>query len=607
MDSVRIRFDGQDYQVAPNLTILEAARSVGFDIPTLCHYKGLVESGCCRVCLVEVTGMRTLTTACTTPVVDSMDVKLHSPRVLRARRHSVELIMSNHANDCLHCSAAGRCELQKVGEKVGVREIPFEGKMTPPTIDRLSPSIRRNSTKCILCGRCVEVCKQTQGIGILDFIHRGFETVVGPAENRSLTQVPCTYCGQCVNVCPTGALYVHEEVHRIQKAQVDGKHVIVQVAPAVRASLGEEFDLPVGTRVTGKMCAALKRLGFERVYDTNFAADLTVMEEGTELLNRLIQHLNGHPVALPMITSCSPGWVRFAEFNYPTYLQHLSTCKSPQMMMGAIIKTHYARVNHLDPADIFVVSVMPCTAKKFEKTRPEMAHEGHPDVDAVITTRELGDYIKSCGIDFSSLPDADFDHDLFGEYSGAGALFGVTGGVTEAALRTVYALTQGRESEPIDFQEVRGLDGIKETTIPLRRILINNQPTEFNLDLRIAVASSLKNAKILMDDVVKGTSPYHFIEIMGCPGGCINGGGQSFLKPGLLSFQEKVTMHHLLTQRARAIYDEDDSRPIRSAHLNPLIQALYRDFLDYPNSEMAHHLLHTTYTPRISYPPLSSK
>lgn len=607
MDKVRVIFDGQEYYVAPHLTILEAARSVGFDIPTLCHYKGLVESGACRVCLVEVVGMRALTTSCTTPVTDGMDVKLHSPRVLRARRHSVELIMSNHANDCLHCTASGRCELQKVGEKVGVREIPFEGRRTPPTIDRLSPSIRRNSSKCILCGRCVEVCKQTQGVGILDFINRGFDTIVGPAENRSLSQVPCTYCGQCVNVCPTGALYVHEEVHRIQKAQVDGKHVIVQVAPAVRASLGEEFEMPIGSRVTGKMCTALKRLGFAKVYDTNFTADLTVMEEGTEFLGRLVKHLTQQNTVLPMITSCSPGWVRYAEFFYPDQLAHLSSCKSPQMMMGAILKSYYAEQHHLDPKDIFVVSVMPCTAKKFEKTRPEMTHDGHPDVDAVITTRELGDYIKSCGIDFASLPDGDFDHDLFGEYSGAGALFGVTGGVTEAAVRTVVALTQGEDHVAVEFNQVRGLQGIKEALLPLRNIMIDGQPTSYSLDLRIAVASSLKNAKVLMEQVKAGTSPYHFIEIMGCPGGCINGGGQSFLKPGLLSFQERVSMNDLLNRRAKAIYEEDQSRPIRSAHHNPLIQALYRDYLGEPNGEKSHHLLHTHYTPRVQFPRIDSE
>jgi len=356
--------------------------------------------------------------------------------------------------------------------------------------------------------------------------------------------------------------------------------------------------------VTGKMCSALKRLGFERVYDTNFTADLTVMEEGTEFLGRLERHLTGQSVKLPMITSCSPGWVRYAEFFYPDDLDHLSTCKSPQMMMGAMIKSYYAETHHVKPEDIFVVSVMPCTAKKFEKTRPEMSHNGHPDVDAVITTRELGDYIKSCGIDFNSLPEGHFDHDLFGEYSGAGALFGVTGGVTEAALRTVYALLQGEEYGRVSFAAVRGLDGIKEAHIPLKDIILNGKRTGIDFELKIAVASSLKHAKTLMEDVHNGRSPYHFIEIMGCPGGCINGGGQSFLKPGLLSFQEKVTMDDLLRKRAQAIYDEDNSRPIRAAHLNPMITDLYDQYLEKPNSEKAHHLLHTTYTPRVQFPNL---
>ncbi|MFA5235579.1 MAG: NADH-dependent [FeFe] hydrogenase, group A6 [Bacilli bacterium] len=604
MEMITVKFDGQEYQVPRFASILDAARSVGFDIPTLCHYKDLVETGACRVCLVEVKGMRALTTACTTPVHEGMEVNLHSPRVLRARRHSVELILSNHVNDCLHCTANGRCELQKVAEKCGIREIPFEGKMTTPSIDRLSPSIRRNSSKCILCGRCIEACKKSQGIGIVDFIHRGFETVIGPAENRSLTQVPCIYCGQCVNVCPTGALYVHEEVHRIQKAQVDGKHVIVQVAPAVRASLGEEFDLPIGTRVTGKMCSALKRLGFERVYDTNFTADLTVMEEGTELLERLKKHLQGEPVALPMVTSCSPGWVNYAEYNYHDELDHLSTCKSPQQMMGALVKSYYAEKQGLRPEDIFMVAAMPCTAKKYEKTRPEMLHETYADVDAVITTRELGDYIKSCGIDFQSLPEGEFDMDLLGDFSGAGALFGVTGGVTEAALRTIYALTQGREYGKVVFESIRGLKGIKEATIPLKNLIIDGKRSGIDLNLKIAIASSIKNAKILMNQVREGTSPYHFIEIMGCPGGCINGGGQSFIKPGLLSFQEKITMNDLLLKRAQAIYDEDASRPIRSAHLNPLIQNLYQDYLGAPNSELAHKILHTHYQARVPFPRL---
>ena len=542
MSLVNIKIEGIAYQVEAGLTILEAAKRCGYDIPSLCTFNhGQCSQGSCRVCLVEATGARGLVASCVYPVAEGMEISISSPKATKARRISVELLLSNHNRNCQQCSKNGHCELLNVAQLTGAREGAFKGKKTSTTYDELTPSIVRDTSKCILCGRCVMRCQEAHGNGILGFENRGFETIVAPAGNRSFADSPCLLCGQCVAVCPTGALVEKSEIQKVDEAIAAGKHVIVQTAPAVRASLGEEFDMPIGTPVTGKMVAALKRLGFTRVYDTNFGADLTIMEEAYELLNRI---KNGG--TLPMITSCSPGWVNYAEYYYGDCLDHLSSCKSPHEMEGAIFKTYYAEKNGIDPKDIFVVSIMPCTAKKYEKERPALTTNGLPDVDAVLTTRELGRLIKRAGINFHKLPDKEFDQDLVGIYSGAGVIFGVTGGVMEAALRTAYFALEGKEYGSVNFTEVRGFDGIKEAT--------------FNLgghEIKIAVAHGMKNAKPIMDDIRAGKSPYTFIEIMCCPGGCINGGGQSYVRPSLLIDEEVNIIDTYLTRRAHALYTED--------------------------------------------------
>ncbi|MBQ5322214.1 MAG: (2Fe-2S)-binding protein, partial [Oscillospiraceae bacterium] len=515
MSKINIKIEGHPYQVEEGLTTIDAARACGYEIPSLCDFNhGECNQGSCRVCLVEVKGMRSLVASCVFPVFEGMEISISSPKATAARRTSVELLLSNHSVNCQQCDKNGKCELLHVAKLTGARPEMFKGSQTPVTIDELNPSIVRDTSKCILCGRCVARCKNAHGNGVLGYENRGFNAIVGPAGNRSFDKSPCILCGQCVSVCPTGALMLKSEVEKVDEAMALGRHVIVQTAPAVRAALGEEFGMPIGTPVTGKMVAALRRLGFEKVYDTDFGADLTIMEEGTELLGRM---KNGG--VLPMITSCSPGWVNYCETYYADQLDHLSSCKSPHQMQGAIIKSYYAEKHGINPKDIFVVSVMPCTAKKFEKERPEMVNgEGLKDVDAVITTRELGDMIRRSGIVFTKLPDEEFDQDIMGEASGAGVIFGVTGGVMEAALRTVYHVLTGKEHGAIAFTSVRGFDGIKESQIE-----INGQI------LRFAVAHGMKNAKVLMEQIRKGESPYHFIEIMGCPGGCINGGGQPYV------------------------------------------------------------------------------
>ena len=580
MAKVNIKIEGHSYQVEEGLTILEAARECGYEIPSLCAYNhGECSRGSCRVCLVEVKGARGLVASCVYPVNEGMEITISSPKATNARRVNVELLLSNHKQNCLQCEKAGNCELLHVSRLVGAREGKFAGQMTEATYDELTPSIIRDTSKCVLCGRCVVRCQQAHGQGILGFENRGFHTIVAPAFNRSFGESPCLLCGQCVNVCPTGALMEKSEIHLVDAAFKAGKYVIVQTAPAVRAALGEEFGLPVGTPVTGKMVAALKRLGFYRVYDVNFGADLTIMEEATELLTRVKE--GG---VLPMITSCSPGWVNFAEYNYSDLLPHLSTCKSPHEMEGALIKSYFAEKNGLNPEDIFVVSIMPCTAKKYEKERPELVTNGLKDVDAVLTTRELAKLIKRSGINFNRLPDEEFDQDLLGEYTGAGVIFGVTGGVMEAALRTAYYTLTGTEHEAVEFKAVRGFDGLKEASLEINGLTIN-----------VAVAHGMKNAKPLLDDIRAGKSKYHFIEIMGCPGGCINGGGQPYVQPCFLTNEGLDILDTYRAKRASALYSEDEGRPIRQSHNNPQIIALYEEYLGKPNGHRAHELLHTHY------------
>ncbi len=584
MSKVNIKIEGVAYQVEAGMTILEAAKACGYEIPSLCAFNhGECNAGPCRVCLVEATGARGLVASCVYPVADGMEIKISTPAATAARRASVELLLSNHNKNCQQCDKNGKCELLRVANITGARENRFAGVKTPTTYDDLTPSIIRDTSKCILCGRCVARCQNAHGLGILGFENRGFNTMVGPAENRSMKDSPCILCGQCVSVCPTGALMEKSEIGKIDEAMKAGKYVVVQTAPAVRAALGEEFDLPVGTPVTGKMVAALRRLGFERVYDVNFGADLTIMEEGTELLGRLT---NGG--VLPMITSCSPGWINYAEYNYGDLLPHLSSCKSPHEMQGAIIKSYWAQEKGIDPKDIFVVSIMPCVAKKFEKEREQLITNGNPDVDAVLTTRELARMIRRAGIMFNRLPDEEWDQDIMGDYTGAAVIFGVTGGVMEAALRTVYFKLTGKESEPVEFTAVRGHDaGIREASLDINGTTVN-----------VAIASGMKSAKVLLDEIREGKSKYQFIEIMGCPGGCINGGGQPYVRPCFMPNEADDILDTYKEKRAQALYSEDERQTLRQSHNNPQIIELYEKYLGEPNSHKAHELLHTTYAAR---------
>lgn len=587
MAKINIKIEGIPYEVEEGLTILEAAKECGYEIPSLCTFNhGECNRGSCRVCLVEVVGARGLVASCVYPVNDGMEIKISSPKASEARRASVELLLSNHNKNCQQCDKNGKCELLNVAYATGAREDRFVGSKTPTTYDDLTPSIVRDTSKCILCGRCVERCKNAHGMGILGFENRGFNTIVAPAQNRSMKDSPCILCGQCVSVCPTGALMEKSEIGKIDEAMKAGKHIVVQTAPAVRAALGEEFGMKVGTPVTGKMVAALKRLGFDKVYDTDFGADLTIMEEGTELLGRI---KNGG--VLPMITSCSPGWINYAEYNYGDLLDHLSSCKSPHEMQGAIIKSYYAKEKGIDPKDIFVVSIMPCTAKKFEKEREQNAAvDGLPDVDAVLTTRELARMIKRAGILFDRLPDEEYDSDIMGDYTGAGVIFGVTGGVMEAALRTVYFVLTGKEHEAIKFEAVRGFEGVKEASLDIDGTVVN-----------VAVAHGMKNAKVLLDDIRAGKSKYHFIEIMGCPGGCVNGGGQPVVRSCFLPNEDNDIVDTYKQKRANALYSEDERNALRQSHKNPQIKELYDKFLEEPNSHKAHELLHTSYQARVGF------
>ncbi len=580
MSKVTINIDNQEIQVPSEYTVLEAARSVGIDIPTLCYLKDINEVGACRMCLVEVEGVRGLQTSCVLPVRDGMVVKTNTKKVREARKATLELILSNHDRDCLTCDRNNNCELQSLAEQLGINEVAFEGEMIQRPVDTSSPSIVRDQNKCILCGRCVSVCNKVQNVGVLGFTNRGFETTVGPAFDKSLDKIDCINCGQCIAACPVGALREKEEIDYVWDAlEDDNKHVVVQTAPAIRAALGEEFGYPMGTSVTGKMVTALKRLGFNKVFDTDFAADLTIIEEGHELLHRL----NGEG-KLPLITSCSPGWIKYCEHNYPEFLENISTCKSPHQMLGAIIKSYYAEQNGVDPKDIYVVSIMPCTAKKFEANREELSVNGIVDVDTVLTTRELAKMIKQARIDFVELDNSDFD-EVLGESTGAGVIFGATGGVMEAALRTVAEKVLDKELEKIEFENVRGTEGIKEASVELG-----------DKKLNIAVAHSTGQASRLLEKIKSGQKEYHFIEIMGCSGGCVTGGGQPHV-----SAKDRWNKD-IRVERAKALYNEDESKEIRKSHENPMIKKIYDEFLEEPNSHKSHKLLHTHYKKREKYP-----
>ncbi len=591
METVNINIEGRVYAVESSLSVLEAARKVGYNIPTLCHWKNGENSlASCRVCLVELRTPKSskLVASCVYPVSEcqnekGVEIHISSPKAINARRTSVELLLSNHSQNCQTCVKNGRCELLHVADLVGARDHQFEGEKTPCTYDDAAPGIIRDTSKCILCGRCIERCKKAQGIGILGFEKRGFSTLVGPAENRSFTQVPCIQCGQCIEVCPTGALSEHREIGKVDEAIQEGKFVVVQTAPAVRAAIAEEFGHRIGEENgTGKMVAALHRLGFKRVFDTDFGADLTIMEEAQELLNRIKSK-----GVLPQITSCSPGWINYLEYFYSDLIPHVSTCKSPHEMEGAIIKSYFASTHNLRPEDVFVVSIMPCTAKKGEAKRKANASvKGLPDVDAVLTTREFAVLIKRAGLLWDELPEEEFDQDLLGQYSGAAPIFGVTGGVMEAALRTAYHSLTGKEYGPIEFAKVRGYEGVKDAEIDIG----GNK-------IKVAVASGMSNAKPLLDEIRSGRSPYAFIEIMGCPGGCVNGGGQPFVKPNLLAGKEAPDiLDTYVSKRANILYSIDRGCKLRQSHNNPDIIRLYKDFLGEPCGGVSENLLHTHYS-----------
>ncbi len=576
INMVNMKINGTEISVPENYTILEAARENGIDIPTLCYLKDVSKTGACRMCIVEIKGARALQASCVYPVSEGLEVLTNTKKVRDQRRVTLELLLSDHDRKCLSCPRNQKCELQALADDLGVENIPFEGETNTYDIDEVSPSIVRDNNKCVLCRRCVNMCKNVQTVSVIDTMERGFRTKVGSAFDMSLADTSCVNCGQCIISCPTGALREKNNTKEVWDAIADdSKVVIVQTAPAVRAALGEEFGYPMGTAVTGKMAAALRRLGFDKVFDTDTGADLTIMEEANELVERI---KNGGK--LPMITSCSPGWVKFCEHNFPDFLDNLSSCKSPHEMFGAIVKSYYAEKHGIDPKSIYMVSVMPCVAKKFEAGRPEMESGGLRDVDAVISTRELADMIKEAGIMFSKLPDEDFDQP-FERASGAGVIFGATGGVMEAALRTAADTLGGKSVEEIEYHGVRGVEGIKEATVNMG-----------GMDIKVAVAHGLGNARKLLESIRDGKADYHFIEIMACPGGCVNGGGQP-----IVNSKDKMDKD-VRVERAKAIYSEDRASGIRKSHENPDMITLYNEYLEKPGSHRAHELLHTTYTSR---------
>lgn len=582
-----ITINGKPYEAEDNLTIIEAAKQQGIQIPSLCYLAGVHEFGSCRICVVEVDGAKTLVPSCMTKISEGMVIQTNSERVRRARKVLYELLLSDHSKDCLSCKRNQSCELQALGKQLGVEATRFEGTRSECVID-VSTSITRDMSKCILCRRCVTACNEIQGVGIINAQNRGFQTVIAPAMELAIGSVNCAFCGQCTVVCPVGALKETDSIQAVWDAINDkNKRVIVQTAPAIRVAIGEEFGNAPGSRVTGKLAAALRRLGFDDVFDTNFTADLTILEEGTELLSRVKSALTGGEAVLPMITSCSPGWIKYVEHTYPDSLDNLSTCKSPHTMLGALAKSYYAGKIKREPKDIFVVSIMPCTAKKSEIVRPEMKNDGLANVDAVLTTRELANMIREMGIDFNNLPDEEFDSPL-GMSTGAADIFGLTGGVMEAALRTVYELVTGREL-PFDGLHVTpivGLDQVKEAAVTITDTLPDYRFLE-GVTVRVAVTSGLAGANKLMEQVKNGTSPYHFIEVMGCPGGCIMGGGQP-----------RSDDPEVRTKRLRGLYTEDEAKALRKSHENPFVAQLYAEYLEHPNGHKSHELLHTHYVRR---------
>ncbi|MFZ5829242.1 MAG: NADH-dependent [FeFe] hydrogenase, group A6 [Planctomycetota bacterium] len=576
-------------EVPEGTSILHAARQAGIRIPHLCYVEGLKPIGACRVCLVEVEGYRNLAASCSMPVAEGMNVFTNTRRVRESRREVVELLISEHNGECQTCDRNEDCELQLLSAELGIRQVRYAGERTRKRIDVSTPALVRDNGKCIKCRRCVSVCSETQDVGALFPQSRGFDTVIGPAFNRDLDCVPCVQCGQCAAVCPVGAITERDQIEDVWKAlDAPGTHVVVQTAPAIRAALGECFGYPPGTLVTGKMVAALRRLGFDAVFDTNFAADLTIMEEGTELLMRLKAALvDKRPVALPLFTSCSPGWIKFMEYYHPDMLPNLSTCKSPQQMFGAVAKTYYAQKLGKRPEEICVVSVMPCTAKKFESQRPEMDTSGVRDVDIVLTTRELGKMIRAAGIEFDSLPDEEMDAPL-GLSTGAADIFANTGGVMEAALRTAYEIVTGRElpSDNLHVAPISGLKGVKEASLTVTGCKPEWKFLE-GATLNVAVANGLANAQQVIGALQRGEKQYHFVEVMTCPGGCIGGGGQP-----------RFTDNRIRQARIAAVYAEDEGKRLRKSHENPAVKQLYEEFLGKPLGEKSHHLLHTEYTPR---------